>query len=193
MKMIQELIGHKLTEPQSKDAIHIAVAPVTASETLYPGQQVGFLHGIESDLVCATSPATPALGIVDPFLTEAVAEGEKFFMFLLPNTVTGMRHEWQHPAFVATGASVPDPVNSLDDARLQIAIGNLTRIATTLDLSFDELIEVARSYLQEDEMWYGDTSDVYDIDYRSFWEDWGRVTGEPIARGFDDCPFSCSC
>ena len=40
------------------------------------------------------------VGIVDPFLKEPVEPGERFYIFLFPNTVTGLRHVWTHPAFM---------------------------------------------------------------------------------------------
>jgi hypothetical protein len=39
------------------------------------------------------------IGIVDPFLDQPVRPGEEFWVFVYPNTITGMRHYWQHPAF----------------------------------------------------------------------------------------------
>lgn len=79
-----------------RDAVHIAVAPVTASERLSPGQHVGFVS--EGDVETVGVAETP-IGIVDPFLREPVQPGERFWLFLYPNTITGLRHVWTHPAF----------------------------------------------------------------------------------------------
>jgi len=78
-----------------RDAIHIAVAPVTAAHCLSPGEHVGLIG--DGDKVSDT--AEKMIGIVDPFLRRAVAKGERFYLCLYPNTVTGMRHMWTHPAF----------------------------------------------------------------------------------------------
>lgn len=80
-----------------RDAIHVAVAPVTAVERLEPGQHIGLLQANDTELVSAE--AEELIGIVDPFLPEAVESGERFWMFLYPFTVSGMRHAWRHPAF----------------------------------------------------------------------------------------------
>ncbi|HVK17304.1 MAG TPA: hypothetical protein VM533_10175 [Fimbriiglobus sp.] len=81
-----------------RDAVHIAVAPVTAAGTLAPGQHVGFVS--EGNLETVGVSESP-IGIVDPFLREPVQKGERFWLFVYPNTITGLRHVWTHPAFQA--------------------------------------------------------------------------------------------
>ena len=40
------------------------------------------------------------IGIADPFLSyRGIRKGQKFWCFLKPGTVVGMRHHWTHPAF----------------------------------------------------------------------------------------------
>ena len=78
-----------------KDAVHIAVAPVTALCELHPGEFVGL------DVRGRATVGMPPIGIVDPFLTRSVRPGERFWLVLLPNTVTNLRHAWTHPAFRA--------------------------------------------------------------------------------------------
>ena len=79
--MKHEVVLGKLIEgEQQRDAIHIAVAPVTASVKLAPGQDVGLLPD-------GTAGHVPNgnIGIVDPFLRAMVFPGQQFFMFLYPN------------------------------------------------------------------------------------------------------------
>ena len=79
-----------------RDAIHIAVVPVTAARQLYPGARVG---RDPDDPSRFSNRSETLVGIVDPFLTKAVAEGERFWLFLYPNTITSLRHVWTHPEF----------------------------------------------------------------------------------------------
>src|SRR4051794_35987576 len=88
-----------------RDAIHIAVAPVTAAERLTPGQHVGLVKEGSLELV---GPCEQSIGVVDPFLAAEVEPGQRFWLFLYPGTVTGMRHIWTHPTFAAAAAAVKE-------------------------------------------------------------------------------------
>ena len=90
MPQLGSLIPH---HENRRDAVHVAIAPVTAAESLAPGDHVGFL----GQQVGKTSDEL--IGIVDPFLPRPVASGERFWLVLYPNTITDMRHVWSHPAF----------------------------------------------------------------------------------------------
>lgn len=76
-----------------RDAIHVAVLPMYAGETLEPGEPVapsyrGSFHAMGSF-------AEHAIGIVDPFLKRPLKAGEKFLVFMFPDTTHGLRHTWQ--------------------------------------------------------------------------------------------------
>jgi len=83
-----DTIGKILNADAKRDAVHFAVAPVVAAENLKPGQHVG-----------KDGTTKNPIGVVDPFLRRSVYEGERFWLFLYPNTITSLRHEWAHPAF----------------------------------------------------------------------------------------------
>lgn len=76
-----------------RDCIHIAITPEVANERLQPGQRVGFVCG----RFCG--PTSAPIGIVDPFLTEPVEKGERFWLLMMPGSITSLRHVWQHDAF----------------------------------------------------------------------------------------------
>ncbi|MGF1581553.1 MAG: hypothetical protein ACFCD0_19675 [Gemmataceae bacterium] len=88
-----------------RDAIHIAVAPVTAADRLAPGEHVGLLEEGNIELV---GFCDETIGIVDPFLTQDVEPGQRFWLFLYPNTITGLRHVWTHPTFMKAAALVKE-------------------------------------------------------------------------------------
>ena len=72
-------LGAIITEPQQRDAVHVAVVPVVAAHDMFPGQHVGFV-GEGKDLV-GREP-NEWIGIVDPFIREASREGQRFWLFL---------------------------------------------------------------------------------------------------------------
>jgi hypothetical protein len=94
-------IGRLIAGDAGRDAVHVAVAPTTAPCELRPGQHVDPGGRPEG-------PGVTPVGVVDPFLREPVRPGERFWLFLYPNTVTSLRHEWTHPAYPTTSA---DEVN----------------------------------------------------------------------------------
>jgi hypothetical protein len=87
-------IGELCHEGARRDAIHFAVAPVVAGQDFLPGQHVEIEDG---RWVAALEGE--GVGIVDPFLRQPVRIGDRFWLFLYPNTITDLRHVWSHPAF----------------------------------------------------------------------------------------------
>lgn len=94
--MDEPRLGQIIEGPARRDAIHIAVFPATACERLSPGEHVGFPNPGDPEKV---GKCEKPLGVVDPFLARDVEAGERFWLFLYPKSVTGLRHAWEHPAF----------------------------------------------------------------------------------------------
>lgn len=86
-----KLVGRLVEGMPGRDAIHVAVVPVTNASgmVLRPGDHVD-RDGCH---------ARERVGVVDPFLTAPVRPGERFWLFLYPATITSLRHVWTHPAF----------------------------------------------------------------------------------------------
>lgn len=96
-------LGKKIPQDEtpSRDCIHIAVIPLIAgSEHLYPSQAFKLAHGT-TDTAVQANKKSEIIGIIDPFLDfdHDIRKGDKIWGYLIPNTVTGMRHHWAHPAF----------------------------------------------------------------------------------------------
>jgi hypothetical protein len=100
-------IGKLIVGGARRDAIHFAVTPIVAAHQLPIGSNVG----IDEEGKATRDIVYPHVGIVDPFLKDHVQTGEKFWMFLYPNTITTLRHVWEHPSFPNEGESVPIPVS----------------------------------------------------------------------------------
>lgn len=90
-------LGTIITEGD-RDAIHIAVEPVIAGETLRPGWHIGLVNG-KAYAVNGSYPGIKNLGIVDPFITSNVNTGDMFWLLVYPRTITSLRHVWEHPDF----------------------------------------------------------------------------------------------
>lgn len=84
-----ETLGTIISENEKRDAIHLAVEPVVAKETLRAGQDVN----------AKGEAQRPYVGIVDPFLKAPVQAGERFWLVVYPRQITSLRHVWDHPSF----------------------------------------------------------------------------------------------
>ncbi len=89
----QHSLGTILGPERHRDAVHIAIAPVVAAVPLAPGEHIGILPDGRA------GRCDKLLGIVDPFLPKHAEIGERFWLFLYPNSITSLRHVWSHPAF----------------------------------------------------------------------------------------------
>lgn len=96
-----ETLGTILPEGHSfnRDAVHVAIVPVIAGEDLRPGCRLRMVYGTTNTVINGDSNHD-AIGIADPFIRGwRIEKGQKFWMWLNPGTITGLRHDWTHPAF----------------------------------------------------------------------------------------------
>ena len=114
-----ETLGMIHFKKEKRDAIHLAVEPVTAGKPLKPGERIGIVDGFaypvgyqyvpDKDVkwigdngvnrVGFTRVKVPYQGIVDPFLTTDVQLGDKFWFVMKPREVRSLRHVWEAEGF----------------------------------------------------------------------------------------------
>lgn len=88
-----ETLGTIISEGEKRDAIHLAVLPVVAMHKMHAGDHVGLVN----DEHGASTHAPKLIGIVDPFLSNAVQEGDRFWLVIYPRKINSLRHVWTHP------------------------------------------------------------------------------------------------
>ena len=171
-------IGKIITTEQHKDAIHVAIVPVVAGEKLFPGWHVGIK---ESQGFHAETPC----GIVDPFLPSVfVQKGQTFWLFMYPNTVTNLRHDWTHPAFAEHSSSPTE---------MDASIAWMREAARSLGVSYETLIEEGSPLVEGDYINNGEH--IRDIWYdlgEEFWKHRKIITGRDVSMN-NRGGFTCSC
>lgn len=130
-----ETLGMIHQHDEKRDAIHLGVEPVLAGETLYPSQHIGLIDG---KAYSSEYRDIKLLGIVDPFLTKPIKEGQKFWLVVYPRQITSLRHVWEHPNFPdSRETGHVEKENSHERSEAEIW---LRGYADDLDINFDELI-----------------------------------------------------
>lgn len=181
-------LGKLITDlNEQRDAIHIAVVPVVAAKFLAPGQHVGLLKG-SSDVV---GDDEPYIGVVDPFLKDGVNTGQRFWMFLYPNTITSLRHDWTHPAFKPAAAQ-----------RIEVMSPSerwIRDFADRVGLGYETLLDGAADWVHSQERdGYGEYlcfGGLLEGEYvpEEFWPHYEIVTGKTVKDEHRGSFFNCSC
>ena len=188
-----ETLGTIIGEGAGRDAIHLAVEPVVAGETLFPGAHVYLRDGLAwhfTQHAMGEDTTRKSLGIVDPFLGEDVLVGERFWLVVYPRQITSLRHVWTHPAFPNSEVKIVQNV-SADEQWIH-------DFAARLDQTYNALMGAAERWLAAGK-WDGYTydnsetyKDYYD-QFPEFWEHYAVVTGSDIPDGKRESFFTCSC
>lgn len=185
--MSNKILLGQLASEETRDAIHIAIVAVKATEELNPGDHVGLVSGEATKFLTEEH-----LGIVDPYLKAPVKRGELFYLLLYPNTVTDMKHVWSHPAFKEQSI-----VNKNKASLLWIE-----NYANTLGLKYEELMDGADKFIADDEHMYKSGEDDSPGSYGffesistdpEFWTHYEIVTGIEVDKKHRVNFFSCSC
>lgn len=117
-------------DDKGRDAVHVAVAPVTAAMKLFPGQWCDIVKG-EATL----APEGKGAGIVDPFLSMAVYPTQRFWLWMAPGSITSLRHEWSHPAL----DGMPDDPKAKARAYIE-------SVANQIGRTFESTMDAARRF-----------------------------------------------
>lgn len=128
--MATELVplGTPITDPKvRRDAFHIACVPsiVANGHFLHPAQRVGIYgwqdekDGTKTPLVGPHDVDKPIVGVADAFLSSPAVQGQRIWVMLLPNTVTGMRHAFRSPDFPDELVIREDPETEARNALLR--------------------------------------------------------------------------
>lgn len=178
-------LGHIITTPQQRDAIHVAVAPVVAATRLSPGE-----HVLVDQYGARAS--SKGIGVVDPFLREEVKKGETFWLFLYPGTITSLRHDWTHPQMpVGEATKTPEPVRSESEQWMRRwAVRNM--LADLMDYGYASSEDGAYEYAIRagHDMSVGPCENSRDHIDEEWWNHWEAITGK---QGQRDEYFSCGC
>lgn len=158
-------VGALTNKDERRDAIHVAVVPIMAGEQLNPGQHVAL-----DQQGRAVDYKNAKIGVVDPFLPEGteVKEGDWFWLFLYPKTVSNLRHDWSHPAFITH----PEYPVGFSEAWLRNYAENHRK-------TYEDLMAGVERFLADDTR-----GAVFDDDYQQietpeeFWIHYKAVTGK---------------
>ena len=177
-----ETFGTILKSELPKDAVHVACISAQAHGYLQPGMHVGYRNGV-------VDVKGDKIGIVDPFLAQPVQFGQFVWIFLYPRTVTGLRHEWEHPS-IALAPYIPPLTDTEEPLRPEVY---LRKEAELLGLSYAELMQGAREYSTTGKAWYTGDEEIYLSDDTMFWEMYRLHTGEKVNENHGVSFFRCAC
>jgi hypothetical protein len=188
MNDTQHMIGKLLPSGSLRDAIHIAVAPVVAGVSMHPGQAACLRDGEAWPV-----ERGEGIGIVDPYLPEAVPTGGRCFLFLYPNTITDLKHTWTHPSFATERTNVLVDVSKEGDPVYAMAKQTLEKIAKDCELTYERLMKAGAANLAR-----GTTLNTEGRDYgdemggkeKEFWAAYEIVAGAKVTYK-DESIFSC--
>lgn len=164
-----------------RDAVHVAVVAMEASEQLRPGQYVNFM-GDSQYPTAIPCTSKDAVGIVDPFSTQMMEAGHAVWVCLFPGSVTGMKHYWLHPKFIGNN-DVPVIVNVVAEICGKTVTALLEDMKYHADCNYDD--------------WQMDNSERYKGVIEAQWEEVWKYVGsihelKPSKYGRSS-PYTCSC
>lgn len=108
--MSEPRLGMIISDSEAtRDAIHVAILPVSVAHKTWPGNHVGM-----DSLGRASEEATPKIGIIDPFMTGAIYPGVQCWVLMYPGTAFNLKHTWEHA--LLTDPKYTPPPKAPEDA-----------------------------------------------------------------------------
>lgn len=186
-----ETLGTIIGNSEGRDAIHLAVEPVEAGERLKRGEHVYLRDGKAYGNTGATG--LNLLGIVDPFIDDAVQKGQRFWLVVYPRQITSLRHVWTHPAFPDAEVSAT-PKCSYSERWIR-------DFADRVSLHYDVLMRGAADWVRSkgsDGKGWGEYlcfGGLLEGEYvpDEFWDHYDAVTGKTTPETHRGSFFTCSC
>lgn len=178
-----ETLGTIIDERAGRDAIHLAVEPVEAGESLNSGQHV-FLDGGKAYLAAS---GDKKVGIVDPFLASTVRAGQRFWLVVYPRQITSLRHVWTHPSFPD---AQPAPASTSKEWMMAWAKEHMSDDYFGEDGKISDELAYANAIEAGHDMSVGCYENARDHIDDEWWGHWEAITGK---RGDRDGYFSCAC
>lgn len=202
-----ETLGTIIDEYQKRDAIHLAVEPVIAGETLYPNDDIRILKG---QAYRGSRKLGETIGKVDPFLEGIVLPNQRFWLVVYPREITSLRHVWSHPEFAdeilpvayheeeltvgSRSVALPEPEN-----KFTVSEKWIRDFCDRIPLRYDMLMNAAAEYVESKRRGgYGEylvLGGLLEGEYvpDEFWDHYENVTGEQVPDSQRGSFFSCSC
>lgn len=182
-------VGKLIDATAQRDAIHVAIAPVITAELCDPGEHVGFME----DGRVGTN-AKKKIGVIDPFLKDTIGANKRCYLFLYPQTVTGMRHHWEHPSFTDFDGVPASTQSEIDTSRAWLE-NYVRRVCPydneRIDGGYGEFMD----YVKEGVIYYhgSDCHGAGDVeDARELYKHLSVVLGRTIDQSSFES-FQCSC
>ena len=195
--MNQPEVGKLIEGEAQRDAIHVAIAPVVAGQTLRAGMHVYLKNGVAlangyglSQWGPVPDGKTNTVGIVDPYLgKDDLNPGDRFYLFLYPGSVSSLRHDWVHPDFPSEDYAyskkwLEEFANGLEDEPW-----DWEEHKPAEGSPYDLLMKDAAHFLKEGFIYYGRSENTRLPE--GFWKHYKIITGEEAACEAEYLPCRC--
>jgi hypothetical protein len=164
----KNLLGKTPDELGTKDAIHVAIVAVRAGSAIKPGQRCKMNEHREA------VPDSEGEGVADPFVKDAIATGQSFWLLLNQDAVPNVQHVWEHPTI-----DFAPPAREVKRNRA------IEQTAKAFGVTYEQVLEAADKVVSGkygyDEAPYPGTLTAEEFrkvkwDHWDFWSEWADET-----------------